>query len=199
MPSHRTSPRVPPDLALLYAFVNSLDLRRFVEAGVPHTTSDRLGSLAGLEAWMRDHQLLSRDARLDRNDHRRAVELRDAIRELLQLAPDRRGAERARLSGAAARFPLIVQLSEAGEIRLEPMPGRPIDGLGAILAALCHAAETGRLDRLKMCASDECHWVFYDRSKPGSRRWCSSALCGNRAKTRAYRSRHGRRPAPEAA
>jgi hypothetical protein len=34
-----------------------------------------------------------------------------------------------------------------------------------------------RLDRLKMCASEECRWVFYDRSKPGTGRRCASALC----------------------
>ena len=31
--------------------------------------------------------------------------------------------------------------------------------------------------------------MFYDRSKPTTRRWCSSLLCGNRQKTRAYRAR----------
>jgi predicted RNA-binding Zn ribbon-like protein len=40
-----------------------------------------------------------------------------------------------------------------------------------------------------MCASDECQRVFFDRSKPASRRWCQSTLCGNRNKTRAYRER----------
>jgi CGNR zinc finger len=48
-------------------------------------------------------------------------------------------------------------------------------------------AQGDRLDRLKMCASDACRWIFYDRSKPGNRRWCSSVLCGNREKTRSYR------------
>jgi predicted RNA-binding Zn ribbon-like protein len=57
------------------------------------------------------------------------------------------------------------------------------------LAELHRLGEVGRLDRLKMCASNECHWVFYDLSKPGNRRWCSSILCGNREKTRNYRSR----------
>jgi len=31
--------------------------------------------------------------------------------------------------------------------------------------------------------------IVYDRSKPGNRRWCSSALSGNRDKTRNYRAR----------
>jgi predicted RNA-binding Zn ribbon-like protein len=64
-----------------------------------------------------------------------------------------------------------------------------LSGLGRVLVDLHHAAEIGNLDRLKMCASDECQWVFYDRSKPATRRWCSSTICGNREKTRAYRTR----------
>jgi predicted RNA-binding Zn ribbon-like protein len=40
-----------------------------------------------------------------------------------------------------------------------------------------------------MCASDECKRVFFDRSKPGTRRWCQSTLCGSREKTRTYRER----------
>jgi predicted RNA-binding Zn ribbon-like protein len=31
--------------------------------------------------------------------------------------------------------------------------------------------------------------VFFDRSKPATRRWCMSTLCGNRTKTRTYRAR----------
>ncbi|MBN9043312.1 MAG: CGNR zinc finger domain-containing protein [Rhizobiales bacterium] len=32
--------------------------------------------------------------------------------------------------------------------------------------------------------------MFYDRSKPASRRWCVSTPCGNRVETRNYRERH---------
>ncbi|MBR0825676.1 CGNR zinc finger domain-containing protein [Bradyrhizobium manausense] len=31
--------------------------------------------------------------------------------------------------------------------------------------------------------------TFFDRSKPVTRRWCQSALCANREKTRACRER----------
>jgi predicted RNA-binding Zn ribbon-like protein len=50
-------------------------------------------------------------------------------------------------------------------------------------------AITARLERLKVCSSQECRWVFFDRSKPGNHRWCSTARCGNRHKTRSYRQR----------
>ena len=32
--------------------------------------------------------------------------------------------------------------------------------------------------------------LIFDRSKPATRRWCMSTLCGNRMKTRTYRERH---------
>ena len=72
---------------------------------------------------------------------------------------------------------------------LEPARPAPAGGLGNVLAELYRLAETGKLDHLKLCNSDECRWMFYDHSKPANRRWCSSALCGNRQKTRDYRSR----------
>lgn len=43
------------------------------------------------------------------------------------------------------------------------------------------------LSRLKQCPPDDCHWLFIDRTKNGSRRWCDMGTCGNRAKKMAYR------------
>ena len=90
----------------------------------------------------------------------------------------------------AGDFPLSINLDAQGTIGLLPARREEVSGLGAVLAELERAATRGRLDRLKMCASAECLWIFYDHSKPGSRRWCVSSLCGNREKTRAYRRRH---------
>jgi predicted RNA-binding Zn ribbon-like protein len=44
--------------------------------------------------------------------------------------------------------------------------------------------------RVRECAAEDCSLLFHDASRPGSRRWCSMAGCGNRAKTTRYRSRH---------
>jgi predicted RNA-binding Zn ribbon-like protein len=57
------------------------------------------------------------------------------------------------------------------------------------VAELYDGSVRGTLDRLKMCAAEECRRVFFDRSKPATRRWCMSTLCGNRIKTRNYRER----------
>jgi predicted RNA-binding Zn ribbon-like protein len=44
-------------------------------------------------------------------------------------------------------------------------------------------------ERIRSCAAADCHLVFVDVSRPGTRRWCSMARCGNRAKARANRRR----------
>jgi predicted RNA-binding Zn ribbon-like protein len=45
-----------------------------------------------------------------------------------------------------------------------------------------------RADRIRGCANPECVLWFLDTSRPGTRRWCSMASCGNRDKA----VRHGR-------
>lgn len=47
-----------------------------------------------------------------------------------------------------------------------------------------------RPDRIRPCANDACVLHFYDVSKNGTRRWCSMAGCGNRAKARRHYTRH---------
>ncbi|MGI9017975.1 MAG: CGNR zinc finger domain-containing protein [Euzebya sp.] len=44
-------------------------------------------------------------------------------------------------------------------------------------------------DRVRRCAAQDCDRLFVDTSRPGQRRWCSMARCGNRAKVRAFRGR----------
>jgi predicted RNA-binding Zn ribbon-like protein len=180
---------VPPELALLYDFVNSADLRHYTEKGVQHERHDELATARQLEEWMRERGLLDSGAHLSAHGHRMAVKLRGTLRDYLQVAPENRSGEiqaTAQLNQISCAFPLVVAASE-GRVTLEPAPGS--SALGRVLGELHVLATTARLDRLKMCSSEECHWVFYDRSKPGNRRWCSSAVCGNRHKTRSYRQR----------
>ena len=44
---------------------------------------------------------------------------------------------------------------------------------------------------IRACASSACTLVFLDRTKAHARRWCSMAVCGNRAKTATHRARRG--------
>ena len=182
--------KVPSEVALLYEFLNSADLRSYFEKGKQHVPSDELETPARLEAWMSQRGLLTAGQTISRAEHRRALDLRRALRSFLQLPPDSRASSREcaeSLNRVTQFYPLVVNVVQMGTPRLLPTSG--ISGLAHVLAELFGLAKSGRLDRLKMCSSDECHWVFFDISKPGNRRWCSSLLCGNRQKTRDYRNR----------
>lgn len=43
-----------------------------------------------------------------------------------------------------------------------------------------------QLDRVRVCDSGTCEWLFMDESRNRSRRWCDMSTCGNRAKARRH-------------
>ena len=42
------------------------------------------------------------------------------------------------------------------------------------------------LEDVRVCAADDCNWLFLDTSKNHTRRWCDMKSCGNRAKARKH-------------
>ncbi len=44
---------------------------------------------------------------------------------------------------------------------------------------------------VRACEGSACTLLFLDRTKAHGRRWCSMAVCGNRAKVAAHRARKG--------
>ena len=68
--------------------------------------------------------------------------------------------------------------------------GDPVDDALARLAdPLVMELTAGHPERIKVCASDTCDWIFYDASRTSRRRWCDMATCGNRAKAARHRAR----------
>jgi predicted RNA-binding Zn ribbon-like protein len=70
------------------------------------------------------------------------------------------------------------------------LPEHPLADRMAVEAAMAvvDVVRTGELDRLRVCAADDCEDVVVDLSKNRSRRFCDSG-CGNRANVKAYRER----------
>jgi predicted RNA-binding Zn ribbon-like protein len=48
---------------------------------------------------------------------------------------------------------------------------------------------SGDFEYVKACEGSTCTLLFVDRTRGRARRWCSMAICGNRAKQAAHRSR----------
>jgi predicted RNA-binding Zn ribbon-like protein len=93
------------------------------------------------------------------------------------------------LDAAAGRAGLRLYFYADGKAGLMPC-AEGIDGAhGRLLAIVAEAMRAGTWGRLKACRSDDCRWAFFDESKNHSRAWCSMAVCGNRAKARAFRER----------
>ena len=176
----------PGDLAILQRFVNTLDL----EDG-----TEELESAAALRRWLAGQGLIAPNAKLGEADRRRAIEVREAFRALLHAnngAPVDRAAV-ATVDAAARAAPLAVRWDAGGQAELAPARGG-LDGAIAKLVAIAYAAKVdGTWERLKACPEATCKWAFYDRSRNRSSTWCSMAVCGNRAKARAFRERHAHR------
>ena len=176
--------RAPQPLRLVQEFVNTLDIENGVEelASPPDVAAllDRLG-------------LGGPSLRLGERDLRDALEVREALRRLLL---GNNGlpvpAEALATLERAGRTGHLALRFEDGAARLvAEAPG--LDGaLGTLAAVVFTAMENGTWARLKACRRDVCHWVFYDRSRNRSSTWCAMSVCGNRTKTRRYRSRAAR-------
>ena len=76
-----------------------------------------------------------------------------------------------------------------------PAPAWSVEELDAPLRPVADAAYrllTGtEVTRLKRCVA--CPWLFLDRSRNGSRRWCSMEICGTDEKIRRYVTRRAAR------
>jgi predicted RNA-binding Zn ribbon-like protein len=155
----------------------------FVDRGVIHTEgADRVRQQAAAH-----EESMTRDlARIHR--------VRSALREVARAITEHR-------TPKASSLDTINRALHARQvIELVPAPdgctvdhrhvGDPIDDALARLAdPLVVELTDGHPDRIKICASETCEWIFYDASSTSRRRWCDMATCGNRAKAARHRAR----------
>lgn len=129
-----------------------------------------------------------------------ARRLRETLRSVLQaverpLTPEQQSAA---LTPLAVHINAILaeapqQQSLQTEERLEWQQAYRFQTARGLLAPLAHAIGeilmTPDPSRVRACEGADCVLWFLDLSKGNRRRWCSMALCGNRAKVAAHRSR----------
>jgi predicted RNA-binding Zn ribbon-like protein len=170
------------DLNAVMEFVNTVHF----DLGL---VEEHLDSPAALSAFLAEHGLGKVDARPA--DLRRATELREALRAVMQAnngAPLDAAAIDV-LNRAAARAKVVAAFDDNASWSVEPTAGGVDRAFGQMLAAVFRAMSDGSWERVKACGNPDCRWSFYDGSKNHSGRWCDMASCGNRMKARAFRER----------
>jgi len=172
----------PERLRVVQLFLNSVEL----EGG-----TDELADAVAATRWLREHGLLAGRERVTDGDLSRLMAVREALRDLAgaNAGEDVPDSSLAVLNKASS--PLLVRVGESDDAAAELVPERRgVDGaIAALLGAVYTAQVEGTWARLKTCREDVCRWAFYDATKNRSGTWCDMAVCGNRAKARAYRER----------
>lgn len=124
---------------------------------------------------------------------RAAIELRESAIELIE----------SRKAGSRGDPAVLNRVLALGNAHLELMwkKGQPpklmekrrVANTEAVLVpvaeAIARLLADGDFELVRKCESTDCTLWFYDRTKSHHRRWCSMAMCGNRAKVAAFRAR----------
>src|SRR5262245_23187764 len=133
----------PGELETVQAFVNTVDIE---------TATDELASASALRAWLAGRELIAPTARCTAGDLQRAVDVREALRELLLANAGEAdpGAPSAVLDAAAARARLTLRFGDRRG-RLVPSAGGVDGAVGRLLAIVFAAMADGTWGRLKAC------------------------------------------------
>jgi predicted RNA-binding Zn ribbon-like protein len=177
VPRYDVPKAAPQPLNLVREFVNTIDLEHGVEW---------LSTPEELARWFADRGL-SPPAGGWRG-LRRAHELREALRALvIANRDDAQPPESALRIVNEVAVGLNATLNPEGEISFVVRPRRADDDLAQLVRIVFASIADGSWRRLKACRN--CRWAFFDYSRNRTAHWCSMSLCGNRQKTRRYRSK----------
>lgn len=191
----------------------ALDFANSVNAHESDEPRDNLHSYNDLLIWSERAGVLSRDQRRQLSEAaaadapgastalKQAMQLRDVIFKLFiavargegrvepELIAFNRSVER------YLRRVRLVRKDRSFEMDFHPQ-GR-LDGMLAVIAwSAVELLRSEEISRVKACGMETCGWLFVDRSKNHSRRWCEMSDCGNTVKARRFRERKtGRRRA----
>ena len=187
------------DLEATFDFLNTLD----TENGFP---DEKLQSLDDALAWFvnrgvihyeganRERAKVETQPAAAAKDLDRVHAVRDAMREVAEAIAERRAPRASALNtvNRALHARQVIELVPAydGVSVDHRHVGDPIDDALARLAdPLVTELTGGHPERIRVCASDTCRWIFYDASRTARRRWCDMSTCGNRAKAARHRAR----------
>ncbi|MBM9507918.1 CGNR zinc finger domain-containing protein [Actinacidiphila acididurans] len=171
-----SAPRIPAAAAAIVALLNT---RPHATPQFPDTLADPEKSAAVLRPFGHPDCVPPSPERIAAV---RAV--RSTLMDLVSAPSEQAWAA---LNQHAATVTLRQDFSAPGRVQLHPLDGDPV--LGAILLTVGGLITDGLWPRLRICAGETCHGVFYDPTRSRNQRWHSYETCGNRANVAAFRSR----------
>ena len=162
-------------------------LQRFVNTHAYSGRPDGLATTTSARAWFRQQQVAGTPTA---RDVTRLVAAREAIRETLR---SHDGRNQPRVGSPplelALPHPSLTWQHADDSIALVGAGHGLERFLNDLAAAIVSASLTGTWRQLKICDNDECHVAFWDHTRNGSARYCSSTACANRSRQRAFRAR----------
>ncbi|NBB55936.1 hypothetical protein GU930_12535 [Pantoea vagans] len=147
-----------------------------------------------VEAWL--HQTgLAPDAPAPQHEPGALLEaarqLRQIIRDNVQQHKAGEGVDFQTLNAWLGEATSHLQMTgEPGALKIRRVyAGQSVmQRLGQIAEQAAMLLSQGDFSRVRGCEHPACTLWFYDRTKAHRRRWCSMALCGNRAKVARFRA-----------
>ncbi|MGW2938452.1 CGNR zinc finger domain-containing protein [Streptomyces sp. NPDC055722] len=141
-----------------------------------------------LDAWYVESGILDAVTPSRESDVERAIEVREAIYELVSARVAGEEYDRAALAvvnGAARKPPATPQLTPSGRWT----DATPEEALSTVARHAVELLSGPDVPLMKECGNPECTRVYIDRSRGMRRHWCGMESCGNKLKAQAYRAR----------
>lgn len=93
------------------------------------------------------------------------------------------------LEHVSVRAQIVLRLDDKGMPRLSSAAAGSASIPALFVLAVAALSEDGAWSRIRVCDAPECSTAFFDTTRSRTRRWCSMATCGNRAKVSEHRQR----------
>lgn len=155
--------------------------------------AERLPDPDALDAWLLAAGLVAAPPGVAASDLSRARALRGALfgvvdAELHGDRPPAADVDTINAAAALSAHPPRLALAGDGLCRERPAPS-VAEVLGEIARDAIDLLTGPQRALLRECAAQDCSGIYVDTSRGRTRRWCSTARCGNRARVAAHRAR----------
>lgn len=173
-------------LEIIADFINTHDKRMRYE-GDPGV--ELLQTAQELRMWLLKNGFILEQDTVSEEDLALARELRGGLRAAIpNNIHDHQEAGFQALNRVTGQYRFSYRFGETSDA-IEPVDAQGKGGMARLLIMVFRLREKNMWGRLRVCTAEDCQWVFVDRSRPGTGRWCSMKACGNRAKNKTYRER----------